>query len=429
MALSPSFLLKKPSKATGLSLVYLQTKWNGQRLIYSTGQTVSPKQWDRNKQRVKNNNAATKDGLHLLNDLLSKLEEVLKTAFRIETVNGGTPTVAQIKKHLDNFFNQNLEQERIEAEKPKFYELVNKFINNEILYKGKPKALSTIKSYKTTLKHLKGFEKETGYTISYESITLPFFYDFINYLSAKGINQNAKNKYIGVLKSYMSEAFDLGFTNNVEFRRKKFGIAQKLSETVYLKEDEIERIYNCKFDNINLTNVKDAFLLACATGLRFSDFSTLKLQDIKVYDGEAYIKKSQQKTGAEVIIPLNDMSLEIIKKYKDTKNGFPKVPGNQVFNKQIKTICKSAELFEKGRLTEDPTKELWECISAHTGRRSFATNAHINNIQSIDIMRITGHATEKSFLRYIRLSKLDAAKRFSHHIKMKQLSKTMLKAV
>ena len=149
MALSPSFLLKKPSKATGLSLVYLQTKWNGQRLIYSTGQTISPKQWDKGKQRVKNNNAATKDGLHLLNDLLSKLEEVLKTAFRIETVNGGTPTVAQIKKHLDNFFNQNLEQERIEAEKPKFYELVNKFISNEILYKGKPKAATTLKSYKT----------------------------------------------------------------------------------------------------------------------------------------------------------------------------------------------------------------------------------------------------------------------------------------
>lgn len=428
MSFSPSFLLKKPSPTTGLCLMYMQAKWKGQRMLLSIGENVNPKLWDKGKQRLKNNNATTRDGLHLFNDKLNKLEEVAKLAFRTESVNG-IPSVEQVKAHIEAFMNQNIikQEEVVVEEKPSFYKLANSFINNEILYKGRPKSISTIKSYKTTLKHIKGFEKEESYKIEYESITLEFFYRFMNYLSRKGIGQNAKNKYTGVLKAWLSEALDLGYTDNVNFRRKKFGIGQKLSETVYLKEAEIMQVYGTPFASTALDNIKNIFILACHTGLRFSDFSTLKLEHIQEFEGERFIRKETQKTGVEVIIPLSDTVVEILKKYSTT--GFPKIGCNQVFNKQLKTVCKAAGLTEKGRLTETPEKELWECVSAHTARRSFATNAHINGASNMLIMAITGHATEKAFLRYIRLSKLDSAKNFSRHLKMKQVKPSMLVAV
>jgi len=40
-------------------------------------------------------------------------------------------------------------------------------------------------------------------------------------------------------------------------------------------------------------------------------------------------------------------------------------------------------------------------------------------------MRITGHKTERSFLKYIRVTKLDTAKRLSEHIKQNWKSKVI----
>ncbi len=47
MSISPSFLIKKPSKTTGLCLIYLQAKWNSYRLLYSTKENVPLESWDR----------------------------------------------------------------------------------------------------------------------------------------------------------------------------------------------------------------------------------------------------------------------------------------------------------------------------------------------------------------------------------------------
>lgn len=84
-----------------------------------------------------------------------------------------------------------------------------------------------------------------------------------------------------------------------------------------------------------------------------------------------------------------------------------------------------AGLTEKGKLESLPDKEFCECISSHTGRRTFATNAYLSDVPTLDIMRITGHKTEKAFLRYVRLSKLHAAQRISKHYK--KISRTHLK--
>jgi integrase len=54
-------------------------------------------------------------------------------------------------------------------------------------------------------------------------------------------------------------------------------------------------------------------------------------------------------------------------------------------------------------------------ISTHTARRSFATNAYLAGQQTLNIMAITGHSTEKSFNRYIRVTPLEKARLFKLH--------------
>lgn len=428
MSISPSFLIKKPSKS-GLCLIYLQAKWNGYRLLYSTKENVPLESWDRKKQRVKNNQATTKDGHYFLNDLLANMESVVMKGYRAETASG-TPTVSSIRKYLDDFFENNGKLEKEEKGKPTLFKLIDKFIDNEILYKGKRKAEGTIKTYRTTKKHLLSFEKKTGYKLEYNTITLEFFYKWVSYLRSIGVTQNNSiNKYVACLKAFMSEAADLGYSSCMEFRRKKFYIGQETVENVYLKDEEILMIYNADVShNPNLENVKDAYVICCLTGIRFSDLVSLRMEHIQEIGGERFINKETLKTGEQVIIPLNDIVISILAKYKNTAKGLPKIPHNVVYNKQLKSICKAAGLDEVGRLSKHPEKMLWECVSSHTGRRSFATNAYLKGIPIISIMRMTGHRTEKSFMRYIQLGKLDAARSFSMYEKMDK-SKLALKLV
>ena len=91
---------------TGKSLIYLQYKYNGQKLVFSFGQSIHKKNWNPAKQRVKSNNQTTEDGEHSLNDLLDNLEKVCFKAYRNE-LNNGIPQPSTLKQHLIAFINQN----------------------------------------------------------------------------------------------------------------------------------------------------------------------------------------------------------------------------------------------------------------------------------------------------------------------------------
>ena len=47
--------------------------------------------------------------------------------------------------------------------------------------------------------------------------------------------------------------------------------------------------------------------------------------------------------------------------------------------------------------------------------RSFATNLYKDGISTLDIMKITGHTTEKSFFLYIKLSPKESADNVLKH--------------
>ena len=46
----------------------------------------------------------------------------------------------------------------------------------------------------------------------------------------------------------------------------------------------------------------------------------------------------------------------------------------------------------------------YEMITTHTARRSAATNMFKAGISAISIMKITGHTTEKAFMKYIKIT-------------------------
>ena len=403
----------KPIDEKGKCLIYLQFLYNRQRLFFSFGQRIEPGSWNLAKQRVKSNKQTTEDGQHSLNDLLDNLERVCIKAYNEELKNG-IPGPETIKAYLKAFINQ----QEPDPDKPTLHKLIDRFINNEIKNKGRDKSGNTINTYQTCLGHLNEFEAKEKAFLDFKDIDLDFYYKYVSFLKKKGLLPNSIAKDIQILKVFMGEAVDLGFTTNLQFRHKKFAVNREETDAVFLTENEITKLYKHDFsESKKLERVRDLFVFGCYVGLRFSDYSRVKQNNIVLIDGDYFIKMITKKTQDLVIIPCNPVVMQIFEKYKHTHNNLPPAPSNQKFNDYVKDVCKAAELNEKGRLSTDPDKELWECISSHTARRSFATNYYLEGFPTIDLMKITGHRTEKAFLKYIRVTKLDTAKRLSEHIK------------
>jgi hypothetical protein len=127
-----------------------------------------------------------------------------------------------------------------------------------------------------------------------------------------------------------------------------------------------------------------------------------------------------EKTGARVIIPAHPIAREIFERYRE--GNMPVFGDNGNLNKHIAKLCKAAGFNEqclvtitKGGVKVTRYYEKWEMISIHSARRLFATNAHLAGIRPIDIMKITGHTTEKAFMEYIRISKMKNATRLADH--------------
>src|SRR5207245_1583242 len=107
--------------------------------------------------------------------------------------------------------NQEVENEHT------LFKLIDRFINNEFKRRGKSKSPNTIKQYKASKKHLQNFQRSTGYRVDFETITLDFFYKYVNFLK-EGIftdetgkqhknncKKNTLDKYIGHIKEFMNQ--------------------------------------------------------------------------------------------------------------------------------------------------------------------------------------------------------------------------------
>jgi integrase len=110
--------------------------------------------------------------------------------------------------------------------------------------------------------------------------------------------------------------------------------------------------------------------------------------------------------------------MEIIKKYDYEA---PKLSEQKV-NEYIKLISQLAGIespIEKKEIIGGETKirtvSKFELITTHTARRTAATHMYLRNMLPIDIMKITGHKTESSFLKYICVPKEESVKRMARN--------------
>jgi integrase len=246
---------------------------------------------------------------------------------------------------------------------------------------------------------------------------MTFYANFKKYMDQAGYSEAYFSNQIKYIRLFMNEATERGHNEQVLFKSKKFICPQITTDKIYLTTQEITRISTMKLlGSEKLEKVRDMFVFGCYTGLRFSDL--VRLQPFNFNVTEKILHVRTQKTDTMVYIPLSPEVLSLCKKYDFQ---FPRL-SNSMFNICIKEIARQAGLTEmaelmisKGNQKIRITVPKYQLIASHTARRSFATNAFLAGVPNLSIMQITGHATEGAFMKYIRVSGEDNARRLLEH--------------
>jgi integrase len=407
MAGTVTFILKEP-QATTKTPVYLVFWYNQIRIKISTGERLHPNNWNKITHKARE----TKDfaeGPNINTTLETHRINVLN-AVRDHIKTNGVIMQDKLKAELIKVVRPPVEQEQ---EPMTFFKSIEEYIRIS------NKAPRTKINYDVALDNLKEYQKTIKEPITYESINIDFYEEYMNFLThVKGYAKNTIGTRIKNLKVFMNYANDKHYTNNQGHRHLKFRKVEETAETIYLSDKEIMTLYHLDLTkNKKLDRVRDLFIIGCYTGLRFSDLS--QITPDKITNNGTRLRVKTIKTGETVVIPLHPAIVAILKKYDSQ---LPRVISNQKFNDYLKDLGEQAELTEnvsiaktKRGLQVDTSYNKFQLITVHTARRSFATNMFLAGVPSISIMKITGHRTEKAFMKYIKITQEQNADLIAKH--------------
>ncbi len=398
-----------------ITLHVSDSRFKGRRFRYSTGEVIDPQLWLKKKERTKVIPAMEKE-LTALNDHLDTLNQCVIN-FLASKHNSKTILNKELKSRLDALKideqkelclkqEQELEIEKQKLEKENdFYSTWERIIISTKTKEGLPISEGTKRSKRQTLNLVKEHCAKHKIKLTFETLDKMYYHDFDNYMIEKKFSPNNRGKHFKEIKAILREAEDRDIVVNTAFHKKSFKVIRTESDSIYLNEVDIKKLLKAELSPA-LSRLRDIFIMACYTGQRHSDWHQIRKENITPENGRDILKISQQKGKKIVHIPVHPIVKSILNKYADN---IPKVITNQKFNFALKSIGEKAKLGHisiNGNIVEKS-----EEISTHTARRSFATNAYLSrSMQVYEIMNCTGHKSESSFLKYLKLNGMDYAK-------------------
>lgn len=385
---------KTKSNSSMLMLRYTHKK---KVVLFTTHKNIEDKYWDDKNQMAKR----AYPGSERFNILIKKIRHKVEDIVNDLQIKGEDPTVHYVKEIYESKKSDTEHKKQFT-----FFEYAEEFITIAKKHKNE----GTIKSYRTIINKLKEYEEYASVKLDWHNIDMDFYYDFLEfYTGIQGFLTNGFGRAIKIMKVILNDATEKGYNTNLKYQNKNFRALREEVNNIYLSEVELKKIIDLDLsDNSTLEQIRDLFIVGCYTGLRFSDFTQIKKENI--IDGRL-LKLKTIKTDEWVTIPLFDEVKAVMNKYKDQPNSLPKSYENQVMNRYLKTIGELAEMNDdflkvrtKGKERVEDVFKKYELMTTHTARRSFATNMFKKGVPSRVIMKITGHRTEKAFSSYIKIS-------------------------
>ena len=178
--------------------------------------------------------------------------------------------------------------------------------------------LESYKRYGVSFNHLRRFLR-TKYNlsdISFQALDYSFVEAFDFYLRVQlKFKPNTIVGIIGHLKIIIKRAINEGIITCDPFAG--FSLEGEPLQPKSLTKQELHKIMTTPLDTPNRYLVRDMFLFSVFTGISFSDIRNLTYSNlVQAEDGVWWIHSKRRKTGTEFHVPLLELPLQIIEKYR-----------------------------------------------------------------------------------------------------------------
>jgi integrase len=308
----------------------------------------------------------------------------------------------------------------------------NGFVENYLLERANVYSKRDIQSLQSRLRLLQHFASDVLNKDSLDwsdfNAKFPLPFQEWCYMAPREYSKNYVARLFKHIRTWLRVAQQEGIkTISQDYKSNIYLVANCPIDSVALDFKEVKKLANLDLkDNDRLDKIRDIFVFGCLTGLRYSDISRLGKLNFTTINKNgsrlSIIDVVTKKTGERVNVPLHDIAKSII-----CKNGgiLPRVPSNQKYNAYLKELCELAAMNDTVQLRKSvggksKVKESvkFENITSHTARRNFATIAYMEfKMPIVLIMKMTGHKSEKEFLKYVQMDRTAAAIEISNYFK------------
>lgn len=405
-------------------LYYKDDTGNKHNYFKNIGKQTTSEEWK--KITTKKRSSLTAKSKELKNTL-EELEDSILDNFSTDISNNTIIDKEWLQFQIDLFFNKVTKENKISD---LLTDNIQYYIDTaHIRPNGKGGiGLSNdrINQYKNLKKIVLEYQVYSRLKYRVKDVDTNFQLNYLSYLSEQEYKTSYQQKLLSNIKTICRDARKNGIEISLKFDDIKI-IDVRKEYLTYLDEEEIEKIYKLKISNEALNNARKWILIGSQVGQRGNDLINLTEKNIITKNGRKYFSLTQQKKEKPVNIPFNSLIEKVL------EEGFPyrlNISGESGLNKRFKEIGKLAGLDEitEGEVRNKETNNRWVygkypkymLLRTHDLRRTFATNLY-GKIPNAIIRAVTGHADDRTLLRYIGKSDIDMATQLADFYEKQEL--------
>ncbi len=418
----------KKNDVNSTATIYFRLRDGKKDIKAASELTINPNHWSAEKQGYKDRVALVQESdkitlnnhirniVALINDTYTPeansdwLSETLERYHHPQRFKTEEEVNAETKYLLIPLFDEFLEKHRLSEVRKKNYRVVKRGLQRYELYvratkRGQKKFVLNVDDVTSdTLRDIWDFfEKEYIYCKEYPSI-----YESIP--EARTPQPRGRNTLLDCfsrIRTFFYWCKDNKRTTNTPFD--DFPLEECTYGTpYYITIDERNKIYRTNLSrHPQLAIQRDIFVFQCLIGCRVGDL--IKMTKSCIINGaiEYIPRKTKEGRPLTVRVPLNDMALEIVERYKRCE-GDRLLPfiSEQKYNVSIKRIFKAAGLKRLVTVINPTTREeekkvLYEIASSHLARRTFVGNLYKQVKDPNLVGALSGHKEgSRAFARY-----------------------------
>lgn len=229
----------------------------------------------------------------------------------------------------------------------------------------------TKKNYRTLFNNMERFRAGVRIT----DIDYQFVVNYDRWLRSLNIAHNTRISRLRLLRAVLNEAKNRDIISSNPFER--FKIQQMVSKKGYITSEQLRALEAMKlkgYDDV----VRDAFLVGCYTGLRFSDITALRQEHFK----DGWLVINMKKTKFTVEIPVSRLfggrMMAMVEKYGGNIGRLTKKLGpNATVNKTLRGLLDAVGADAK--------------TTFHSSRHTFATLLGQKGVDLATVSKLLGH--------------------------------------